>query len=215
VYTNVEKLRPPANSSASRSAQPSAVNAASLALWAMPGLRQELVGLSSVWPHAAFLAACDNAPPSAAVRQRLGSRSSPSIGSRLHVPRGLASAPGRAVWSRKMSRDLQSWSSHGPAAATAPVGNGSLLSCLVRLRRGALKPIEWALDLGNHSDRHATVAGPSSSSFSCPSNALNDANVPAAFEQMGVAKLWRSECKETVLAQPRGALAASLNSRLN
>src|SRR6266849_7223414 len=63
--------------------------------------------------------------------------------------------------------------------------------------------IEWALDLGNHSDRHATVAG-RRLELLVSEQRLNDANVPAAFEQMGreaVAKRMQGDC----LAQPRGS----------
>src|SRR5258707_9102020 len=63
--------------------------------------------------------------------------------------------------------------------------------------------IEWALDLGNHSDRHATVAG-RRLELLVSEQRLNDANVPAALEQMGreaVAKRMQGDC----LAQPRGS----------
>src|SRR4030088_983942 len=46
-------------------------------------------------------------------------------------------APGRTGVA-KMVRDLQSWPSHGRRRYGAG-GSGSLLSCLVRLRRGALR----------------------------------------------------------------------------
>jgi hypothetical protein len=54
-----------------------------------------------------------------------------------HMP-AVGLAPGRTVIAENV-RDLQSWSSHGRRRYGAG-GSGSLLSCLVRLRRGALKP---------------------------------------------------------------------------
>jgi hypothetical protein len=53
-----------------------------------------------------------------------------------HMP-AVGLAPGRAVIAENV-RDLQ-WSSHG-RRRYGTGGSGSLLSCLVRLRRGALKP---------------------------------------------------------------------------
>ena len=52
-------------------------------------------------------------------------------------------------------RDLQSWSSHGRRRYGA---GGSALSRFARRRRGA-RNLQGALDLGNQSDCHATVAG--------------------------------------------------------
>src|SRR5713226_750665 len=54
-----------------------------------------------------------------------------------HMP-AVGLAPGRTVVAENV-RDLQSWSSHG-RRRYGTGGSGSLLSCLVRLRRGALKP---------------------------------------------------------------------------
>src|SRR5258705_10482705 len=54
-----------------------------------------------------------------------------------HMPAG-GLTPGRTVIAENV-RDLQSWSSHG-RRRYGTGGSGPLLSCLVRLRRGALKP---------------------------------------------------------------------------
>src|SRR5467141_2741056 len=51
-----------------------------------------------------------------------------------HMP-AVGLAPGRTVIAENV-RDLQSWSSHGRRR----YGTGGRGSCLVRLRRGALKP---------------------------------------------------------------------------
>src|ERR1700747_2461641 len=61
-------------------------------------------------------------------------------------------SPRRAVIAEDV-RDLQSKSNHGRRRYGA---GGSLLFRFARRRRGAL---QGALDLGNQSDRHATVAG--------------------------------------------------------
>jgi len=77
-------------------------------------------------------------------------------------------------------RDLESWSSHGRR-----LWRWRLL--LVSPRRPAARfaqGIEWALDPGDHSDRHMTVAGcrlkPVVSEQSC-----NQTNILAALKQMG------------------------------
>src|ERR1700736_1610825 len=54
-----------------------------------------------------------------------------------HMP-AVGLTPSRTIVAENV-RDLQSWSSHGWRRYGAG-GSGSLLSCLVRLRRGALKP---------------------------------------------------------------------------
>ena len=77
-------------------------------------------------------------------------------------------------------RDLEIWSSHGRR-----LWRRRLL--LVSPRRPAARfaqGIEWALDPGDHSDRHMTVAGcrlkPVVSEQSC-----NQTNILAALKQMG------------------------------
>src|SRR6266849_1867534 len=62
--------------------------------------------------------------------------------------------------------------------------------------------IEWALDLGNHSDRHATVAG-RRLELLVSEQRLNDANVPTAFEQMGREAVAKRMQRDR-LAQRRG-----------
>src|SRR5262252_301375 len=52
-----------------------------------------------------------------------------------HMP-AVGLAPGRAVIAENV-RDLQSWSSHGRRRYRA---GGSAVVCLVRLRRGVLRP---------------------------------------------------------------------------
>src|SRR5712672_966683 len=69
-----------------------------------------------------------------------------------HMP-AVGRAPGRTMVAENV-RDLQSWSSHGRR-----LWRRGLLLVLPRapVARSA-QGIEWALDLGNHPSRHATVA---------------------------------------------------------
>jgi len=107
-------------------------------------------------------------------------------------------APGRTVIAENV-RDFQSWSSHGRRRYGAA---GSLLSRLVRLRRGGAQVLQGAFDLGNHSGRHAGVAGRRLQPF-VSEQRLNDANVPAALEQMSREAVAKRMQRER-LAQPRG-----------
>src|SRR3981081_1900134 len=95
--------------------------------------------------------------------------------------------------------DLQSWSSHGrrlwrrgllPISPRAPAA-----------RRA--QAIERALDLGNQSSRHATIAG-RRLELVVSEQRLNQPDIRAAFEQMSreaVAKRMQGDC----LAQPRSS----------
>ena len=113
-----------------------------------------------------------------------------------HMP-AVGLTPGRTVVAENV-RDLQSWSSHGRrrmAPAAPPVSPRTPAA-----RRA--QAIEWALDLGNHSSRHATVAG-RRLKLVVSEQRLNHPNIRAALEQMGceaVAKRMQGDA----LAQPRG-----------
>src|SRR5665647_3756927 len=94
--------------------------------------------------------------------------------------------------------NLQSWSSHGQRLWRRGLLLVSPRAPAARLAQG----IEWALDLGNHSSRHATVAG-RRLELVVSKQRLNQPDVRAALEQMGreaVAKRMQGDC----LAQPRG-----------
>ncbi len=122
-----------------------------------------------------------------------------------HMP-AVGLTPSRAVIAEDIC-DLESWSSHGWRARRRRL-------LMVSPRRPVARRaqmIEWLLFL------HHAVATPTiravDSSLSCPSNACYHAmSLPRS--SRWVAKLWRSECRETVLRSP-AAFAASLNSRPN
>src|SRR6202166_4044719 len=121
-----------------------------------------------------------------------------------HMP-AVGLTPRRPVIAENV-RDLQSWSSHGPASLRRR-----------RLRTVSLRTpaarraqtLQGALDLGNQSDRHATVAG-RRLGLGMSEQRLNHANVLAALEQMG-RKAVAKRMQRAVL-RSAAALAASLNS---
>ena len=98
-----------------------------------------------------------------------------------------------------MSATSRAWSSHGRRRYGA---GGSALSRFARRRRGALRPSQGALDLGNQSDRHATVAG-CRLGLGMSEQRLNHANVLATLEQMG-RKAVAKRMQRDRLAQRRG-----------
>jgi len=113
------------------------------------------------------------------------------------MPRGWPRA--RQDRDRGECRDLQSWSSHGRRRYGAA---GSLLSRLVRLpaRRASGPP--GAFDLDNHSGRHAGVAGRRLQPL-VSEQRLNDANVPAALEQMSREAVAKRMQRERLAQAPR------------
>src|SRR5437016_9548027 len=70
-----------------------------------------------------------------------------------HMP-AVGLTPSRTVVAENV-RDLQSWSSHGPALWRQRLRTVSLRTPAAR----RAQTLQGALDLGNQSDRHATVAG--------------------------------------------------------
>src|ERR1035438_8626440 len=115
---------------------------------------------------------------------------------KTHMP-AVGLTPGRAVIAEDI-RDLESWSSHGRWLWRRRLLLVSPRASAARRAQG----IEWALDLGNHSDRHATVAGcrlePVVSEQRC-----NHTNIPAALEQMSCEAVAKRMQRDR-LAQPRG-----------
>src|SRR5246127_3697855 len=83
--------------------------------------------------------------------------------------------------------------------ATAPAAPHCLAS---RGCAAAAKAVRGALDLGNQSDRHATVAG-CRLRLGMSEQRLDHANVPAALEQVG-RKAVAKRMQRDRLAQPRG-----------
>src|SRR5580704_6965563 len=116
-----------------------------------------------------------------------------------HMP-AVGLAPSRTVIAENV-RELQSWSSHGRRRYGAG-GSGSSASRLARLRRGALGPSRGTLDLGNHSGRHAGVAG-RRLELHVSEQYLNQPNIRAALKQMS-RKAMAKRMERERLAQPRG-----------
>src|SRR6201997_3270354 len=88
-------------------------------------------------------------------------------------------APSRAVLAEDV-RDLQIWASHGRRR----YGAGGLPVSLRTPATRRAQALQGTLDLGNHSGRHANVAG-RRLELGMSEQRLNHANVPAALEQMG------------------------------
>src|SRR5271163_2179281 len=118
-----------------------------------------------------------------------------------HMP-AVGLTPGWTVVAEDI-RDLEIWSSHGRR-----LWRRRLL--LVSPRRSAARfaqGIEWALDPGDHSDRHMTVAGCRLKPV-VPEQSCNQTNILAALKQMGceaVAQRMQREgleCRERVLRSP-------------
>src|SRR6202166_2100930 len=114
-----------------------------------------------------------------------------------HMP-AVGLTPRRPVIAENV-RDLQSWSSHGPASLRRRrLRTVSLRTPAVR----RAQTLQGALDLGNQSDRHATVAG-CRLGLGMSEQRLNHANVLAALEQMG-RKAMAKRMQRDRLAQRRG-----------
>src|SRR5664279_122098 len=113
-----------------------------------------------------------------------------------HMP-AVGLTPSRTMVAENVC-NLQSWSSHGRRLWRRRLLLVSPRASAARRAQG----IEWALDLGNHSDRHATVAGCRLEPV-VSEQRRNQTNIPAALEQMSCEAVAKRMQRDR-LAQPRG-----------